>query len=151
MDLTVAQEPARGAQVRELLDEFEAYMTQHAPGEAIAGLTPDELADITSTVFVARDAEGAPMGLGAMKRHGPVGEIKAVYARPEARGQGAGRALLEAIVHQAQAEGLSHMVLRTGRHHPEAWRLFERGRFQRCGPVLDYPEDGRSIFYERTL
>jgi len=151
MDLTVAQESARGGQVREMLDEFETYLAEHAPGEAIAGLTPEELADITSTVFVARDAEGAPVGLGAMKRHGPVGEIKAVYARPHVRGQGAGRAILDAIVHQARAEGLSRIVLKTGRHHPEAWRLFERGGFQCCGPVLDYPEDASSIFYERTL
>lgn len=151
MQVTVAQESARGGQVRELLDEFEAFLAEQSPAEAAGGLTPDELADITSTVFVARDAEGAPVGLGAMKRHGPVGEVKAVYAKPEVRGQGAGRAILDAMVHQAQAEGLGNMVLRTGPHHPEAWRLFERSGFQRCGPVLDYPDDAGSIFYERTL
>jgi putative acetyltransferase len=43
------------------------------------------------------------------------------------------------------------MVLETGNKHPEAWRLYERAGFARCGPVLDYPDSGHSVFYERAL
>lgn len=151
MEFTVAQESARNGQVRELLDEFETYLGAQTPAEERPGLSPEALADITTTVFLARGADGSPAGVGAMKRHGRIGEIMVVYARPEVRGRGAGRALLDAILHQARAEGLSRMVLRTGAHHPEAWRLFERGGFQRCGAVLDYPDTRRSVFYEMPL
>jgi putative acetyltransferase len=42
-------------------------------------------------------------------------------------------------------------VLETGHVHDAAWRVYERGGFTRCGPVLDYPPSDYSIFYEKAL
>jgi putative acetyltransferase len=42
-------------------------------------------------------------------------------------------------------------VLETGHLHNAAWRVYERGGFTRCGPVLDYPDTGYSVFYEKSL
>ena len=33
----------------------------------------------------------------------------------------------------------------------EGWHVYERGGFTRCGPVLDYPDTGWSVFYEKLL
>ena len=35
--------------------------------------------------------------------------------------------------------------------HDAAYRVYERGGFTRCGPVLDYPDTGWSVFYEKAL
>ena len=57
----------------------------------------------------------------------------------------------DAIERLARSEGLDRLVLETGDRHPEAWRLYERGGFSRCGPVLDYPDSPWSVFYEKSL
>ncbi len=33
----------------------------------------------------------------------------------------------------------------------EAYRVYERGGFSRCGAVLDYPDSGYSRFYEKKI
>jgi putative acetyltransferase len=43
------------------------------------------------------------------------------------------------------------LVLETGHVHHAAYRVYERGGFTRCGPVLDYPDTGWSVFYEKEL
>ena len=51
------------------------------------------------------------VGVGALKPVGPAtGEIKRMYVRPAARGQGVGRAILERLIADAWADG--HVVLR---------------------------------------
>ncbi len=59
--------------------------------------------------------------------------------------------ILDEIEALARHEGLSRLVLETGDRHPAAWRVYERGGFTRCGPVLDYPDSAYSVFYEKTL
>jgi putative acetyltransferase len=48
---------------------------------------------------------------------------------------------------------MSRLVLETGEAEgfEPAWRVYERGGFTRCGPVLDYPDSGFSRFYEKKL
>ena len=43
------------------------------------------------------------------------------------------------------------LLLETGHAHEPAWHVYERGGFTRCGPVLDYPDTGWSVFYEKLL
>lgn len=151
MEVTVSQETPLQDDVRDLVAELDAYLAPLTPPDARFGISVDEMANLETTVFVARDENGKAVGMGALKRHGAVGEVKRMYTIPEVRGQRVGRAILDAIVHQARAEGLKGMVLETGNRHPEAWRLYERGGFRRCGPVLDYPDTGHSVFYEMKL
>lgn len=151
MAVRVDQETPLQDEVRALIAELNAYLLTLTPPEAVFHMTVEEMAKIDTTVFVARDEAGRAIGIGALRRHGAVGEVKRMYTRPEERGKGIGRTILNAILHQARAEGLRRMVLETGTRHPEAWRLYERAGFKRCGPVLDYPDTGHSIFYELAL
>ena len=62
-----------------------------------------------------------------------------------------GGLILAEIESLAREEGLTRLVLETGHAHEPAWRVYERGGFTRCRPVLDYPDTGWSVFYEKLL
>ena len=74
-----------------------------------------------------------------------------MYTLPSHRGQHIGGDILALIEARARDEGLTQLVLETGHVHDAAWRVYERGGFTRCGPVLDYPLSDYSIFYEKSL
>ena len=62
-------------------------------------------------------------------------------------GDRVGGRILDRIEAFARAHGLTRLVLETGHVHHAAYRVYERGGFTRCGPVLDYPDTGWSVFY----
>jgi len=142
-----------GADIRALIDELNAVLSALSPPEACYMMSVEDMAEADTTVFIARDAEsGAALGCGALRRHAAgIGEVKRMYTRPAAQGRGVGGRILTEIEACARAEGLARLVLETGDRHPAAWRLYERGGFTRCGPVLDYPASPYSIFYEKPL
>jgi putative acetyltransferase len=79
------------------------------------------------------------------------GEIKRMFVDFLMRGQGLGRALLEAIETWARTEGLDVLRLETGVRNNEAVALYERAGYKRCGPFGDYQPDPLSIFMEKQL
>ena len=72
---------------------------------------------------------------------------------PEVRGQRVGSRLLQRIESLAREKRLTRLVLETGEApgFEPAFRVYERGGFQVCGAVLDYPDSGFSRFYEKNL
>ena len=80
---------------------------------------------------------------GAM--HGPgEAEIRALAVRPAARGQGAGNALLTAVIEHAAARGVEHLVLATLPAMRTAHRMYEKAGFTRL-PERDWaPGDAQS-------
>lgn len=140
--------------VREMILALNAHLRPLSPAEFQFQLTAEQLAGDDTTVFVARDAAGRAVGMGALRRHGgAIGEVKRMYALPALRGQGVGWRLLAHIIAAARAEGLPRLVLETGVEAamPEAWRLYARAGFTRCGPVLDYPDSDHNAFFELWL
>ena len=77
--------------------------------------------------------------------HGPgEAEIRALAVRPAARGQGAGNALLTAIIELAAAHGVEHLVLATLPAMRTAHRMYEKAGFTRL-PERDWaPGDAQS-------
>ena len=109
------------------------------------------MADEDTTVFIARD-DGLAVACGALRRHpGGVGEVKRMYTIPSYQGSGIGGRILALIEALALEEGSRASVLETGHRHAAAWRVYERGGFTRCGPVLDYPLSEYSVFYEKPI
>ena len=149
-ELTIAVESPLQDDVRALVTELNAALLALTPAEFCYHMKPEELAAPTVTVFVARIA-GRAVAMGALRRHGDVGEVKRMYTRPECQGQGTGGRILSAIEQTARAERLAELVLETGDRHPAAWRVYERAGFSRCGPVLDYPQSPYSVFYKKRL
>ena len=138
-------------EIRTLITELNAALHELTPPEHCYHLTVEQMAEADTTVFVARD-DGCAVACGALKRHpGDVGEVKRMYTRPAWRGRGIGGSIVAEIERFARRESLREILLETGDRHPAAWRVYERAGFKRCGPVLDYPDSGRSVFYKKTL
>jgi putative acetyltransferase len=149
--VVIAIESPLQGDVRELIAELNAVLLGLTPPEHCYHMTPEEMAEDSTTVFVARQ-QGTAIACGALKRHGGgIGEVKRMYTRPECQGRGIGGQILAAIEVLARAEGLKQLVLETGDRHHAAYRVYERAGFRRCGPVLDYPDSGWSVFYEKPL
>lgn len=151
MAITLTTESPLQEEVRELVAELNAHLSSLTPSEFNFFLTPEQMAEQDTTVWVARDS-GRAVACGALKRHTDrIGEVKRMYTRPEWQGQGIGRRVLGEIVSAAMMDGLEELVLETGHQHPSAWAIYEKAGFTRCGPVLDYPDSEYSIFYHKQL
>ncbi len=151
MAVTIAVESPLQDDVRALIAALNAYLLELTPPEFCSHLTVEQMADDRTTVLVARDEHRA-VACGALRRHDAgVGEVKRMYTVPSHQGQGIGGRILQMIEELARAEGVERLVLETGHRHDAAWRVYERGGFTRCGPVLDYPPSGYSVFYEKPL
>ncbi|MFL6690009.1 MAG: GNAT family N-acetyltransferase [Alphaproteobacteria bacterium] len=151
MAISIAVENPLADDIRALITELNAALHALTPPEHCYHLTADQMADPSTTVFIARE-DGVAVACGALKRHADsIGEVKRMYTRPAYQGRGIGGCIVAEIEMLARVEGLRRLVLETGDRHPAAWRVYERAGFHRCRPVLDYPDSGWSMFYEKPL
>jgi GNAT superfamily N-acetyltransferase len=82
--------------------------------------------------------ESQAAGIACMKRiRRDMGEIKRMYVRPEFRGRGIGRVLLEALIAQAQQMGYPTVRGDSARFMKAAHSLYRSAGFQEIEP---YPE-----------
>lgn len=154
MPLSIAVETPLQDDVRALVAELNAYLIPLTPRQFQFQLTVEQMADPFVTLFVARDATGQSVGMGALKDHGGgLGEVKRMYTLPSVRGRRVGSQLLQRIEALARDKGITRLVLETGEAagFEPAYRVYERGGFSVCGAVLDYPDSGYSRFYEKKL
>ena len=153
-DIAIAIETPLQDDVRGMVAALNAYLIPLTPREFQFQLTVEQMAEPAITLFVARDAGGRPVGMGALKDHGDaVGEVKRMFTLPAVRGKRVGARILERIEVLARDKAMSRLVLETGEAagFEPAYRVYERGGFARCGAVLDYPDSGFSRFYEKKL
>jgi len=96
--------------------------------------------------------DGMPAGCGGVKLFNTAyGEIKRMYVRPQYRGLGLGRLMLQHLAEYAQRQGVTVLRLETGIFQTEAIGLYERYGFQRIAPFGAYQDDPLSLFYEKHL
>jgi ribosomal protein S18 acetylase RimI-like enzyme len=69
-----------------------------------------------------------------------IGEVKRMYVKPEFRGQGIGRSLLENIIYEAANIGYSKLLLDTAPFSTEALSLYRSLGFQDTEPYLEKEE-----------
>ena len=151
MAITVQIETPLQDDVRGLIAELNAALLELTPPEFCSHLTVEQMAEPGVTVWIARD-HGQAIACGALKRHSErIAEVKRMYTRPSYRGQGVARRILAEIVNVALEEQIEELVLETGDRHPAAWAIYEKAGFNRCGPVLDYPDSTFSVFYHKQL
>ncbi len=89
------------------------------------------------------------LAIGALKKHGDFAEIKSMRAHPEARGKGAGKAMLTHLIDRAKALGLGSIKLETGSTEvfAPALGLYKSFGFEPCGPFADYiPGDFNKLY-----
>ena len=135
--------------VHELIGELDAYLYSLYPAESVYALDISSLCHPGVLFAVVRDSAGTPVGCGAIVIKPEYGEIKRVYVRPQARGQGVARRLMESLEAKALQNGCRTFMLETGPTQLEALTLYERMGYQSRGPFGDYPEDPFSIFMQK--
>jgi ribosomal protein S18 acetylase RimI-like enzyme len=101
--------------------------------------------------FVLR-LDGTPAGCGGIQLFGKeYGELKRIYVRPQFRGRGLSKRIMEHLETYARERGLPLLRLETGIHQHEAIGLYEALGYRRVGPFGEYRPDPLSIFYEKRL
>lgn len=154
MDVTIDIESPLQDDVRALVAALSDRLSPLSPREFQFGISVDEMADPSTTVFVARDAAGRAVGCGALTVHGGgIGEVKRMFTVPEARGARVAAKTLDAITGRARELDLEWLMLETGAGpaFASAHRLYQRAGFTPRGPFLDYPNSGWSAFFELRL
>ncbi|MFV0624439.1 GNAT family N-acetyltransferase [Sphingomonas sp. ac-8] len=132
------------ADVQALLAQHLAGMHAQSPPESVHALPLEGLRRSDLTFFSARDADGALLGVGALRElDAGHGEIKSMRTVDAARNRGIGAAMLGHLLHVARERGYAQVSLETGTPDgfAPARRLYERHGFTRCPPFADYRED----------
>ena len=135
--------------VYSLFGELDAYLYSLYPAENVYALDLSSLMHPSVLFAVARNAAGASVGCGAMVMTPEYGEVKRMYVRSEARGQGFARRLIESLEAKAVQQGCRTFMLETGPTQPEALIVYERLGYQYRGAYGDYPDDPLSVFMEK--
>jgi GNAT superfamily N-acetyltransferase len=134
MALTVRDARAVDAEdIARLLDQL-GYPT------ALEAVTPrlERLAVVGDRVLVADD-EGQVVGLGhlqvspTLERERPAARIGALIVDETHRGQGVGRALVQALEDEARLRGCGLLFLTTGAQRDDAHTFYERVGFEQTG------------------
>jgi ribosomal protein S18 acetylase RimI-like enzyme len=144
--------PEDAAAIAQLLHRFNTEFDAETPGVESLRVNAGRLLEAGEmTVLLAGER---PDGLALLRLRGSVwrGEPEAylqeLYAVPEHRGQGIGRALLEATMTTARHAGASSIDLATGEDDAAARALYESAGFTNFEASPGRP---RMLFYEREL
>ena len=150
-------EIARAAtdEVRVLVGELEAELAAEYPPEQRHGLDIAAIFQPHIRFFIAR-LRGAAVGCGGVALFADYAEVKRMYVRDNARGQGVADAILARIEVEARRAGLALLRLETGDRQLAAMRLYARAGFRECPAFGGYasmaPQSiATSVFLEKTV
>jgi ribosomal protein S18 acetylase RimI-like enzyme len=138
--------------VGRLLHDFNTEFEEPTPGPGRMAHRVRELMESGDIVVLLAGTD--PLGLAVLRFRPALwttaldAYLEELYVVPERRGQGLGRALLEAAIEHARREGAVHMDLNTEEDDVAARALYERLGFDNRGGRPDGPP---SYYYEREL
>jgi ribosomal protein S18 acetylase RimI-like enzyme len=140
------------ADIGRLLHDFNTEFGDHTPGpEAVAKRIGELIESGDVTVLLGGDG---PDGLALMRFRPSLWSetldcyLEELYVVPERRGQGLGRALMEAAMDHARERGAGYMDLGTAETDTAARALYEKLGFDNHEGKPDGPVN---YFYERQL
>ena len=139
---------------RELLEEYFAERAMTFPGQYRPAFPERGVFQPPAGVFLVVADEGEALGCGGIRRiaDGPLGaryEVKHVYLRPAARGNGWGRMLLDELERRARIWDADELVLDTHDTLEAAGGLYTAAGFTEVEPYNDNPNATR--WYGRLL
>ena len=129
--------PTATDEVRALVGELEAVLAAEYPPEQRHGLDLAAIFQPHIRFFIAR-LHGAAVGCGGVALFPDYAEVKRMYVRDTARGQGIADAILGRIEDEVRRAGLSLLRLETGTRQIAAMRLYARAGFRACPAFGDY-------------
>jgi len=127
---------------RELEDTYGELQKAYAP----LNLLPD-----SAHVLVAK-MDGREMGSGCLKRISDHQcEVKRVFVRPEMRGKGISKGIVQELEIWARELGFRELILETGIRQIPAIRLYEEAGFHRIENYGEYAGNTNSICMKKVL
>ena len=151
MPTVITPERPDTADARALIDELEAELVPLYPSESRHGYAVEKLLAQRVAFYVIRH-DGAPAGCGGVQLFDTdYAELKRMYVRPEFRGLGLAKALLDKLADHALGGGVKCLRLETGVHQHAAIALYTRYGFREIPPFGDYEDDPLSRFFEFPL
>jgi len=153
--LRIDRAPAPTDDIRALIAELDRTLAELYPPEQRHGLVLDAIFQPHIRFFLARSEAGA-VGCGGIALFSDFAEVKRMYVRPSARGQGVAQAVLARLETEAREAGCDVLRLETGESQQAAIRLYERAGFSRRTAFGDYATMppamiATSIFFEKRL
>ena len=150
-EISIAPEDPRQHDVRRIIAESGAYLQELYPSESNHLVDVDALA-ASDAVFLAARRNGELLGSIAFRIIAPGhAEIKRMFVRAQARGNGLGRRLLAAVEDAARQRNVDRISLETGIRQPEAIALYRASGYRDCPPFGTYREDPLSLFMTKRL
>ncbi len=147
----ITQEHPATPDATALIAELDAHLEPLYPSESRHGFSVQKLIADSVAFFVIR-VDGAPAGCGGIKLFGTnYGELKRMYVRPQFRGLGLAKLLLDHLANFARSHKVGVLRLETGIHQHAAIGLYERMGFQRIPPFGEYRDDPVSRCYEKRI
>ena len=148
--LIVAERPDTADAVM-LIDELEQHLAPFYPATSRHGYSVEKLIKQGVAFFVAR-VDDVPAACGGVQFFGAeYGELKRMFVRPQFRGLGLAKLMLEHLEQYAREHGVYLLRLETGIHQKEAIGLYERMGFQNIPPFGEYTDDPLSKFFEKKI
>jgi GNAT superfamily N-acetyltransferase len=134
---------------RVLIGELDAALAAICGDSGSGSFDPADVRGPGSVFLVARSADGAAVGCGALRPLAPgVAELKRMYARP---GSGAGPCLLAALEGQALAFGYRELCLSTRRVNVRAVAFYARNGYSAIGNYGRYVGRDESVCLGKRL
>lgn len=150
-DVSIVPEDPLSALAASLVDELYDELVERYGDPGNGPFRPEDVTGPRSVFLVAR-LDGRVVGCGGLREEAPdIAEVKRMYVRPEARGEGLGRRLLVELEGQAVRMGFKRIRLETGIPQPEALGLYESSGYRRIPNYGEYKDDSRTVSFEKDL
>lgn len=151
MATSITPERPDTSEAQALIAELEDELAPLYPSESRHGYSVERLLVEAVAFFLIRE-DGVPAGCGGVKLvETEYAEVKRMYVRPQFRGLGLARLMLDHLTNYAQRHAVRVLRLETGIHQRDAIRLYEGMGFQQIPPFGEYKEDPLSRFYEKRI
>jgi len=150
---SIATDDPRREDVLTLLQRHLDFARSTSPPEDTHALDLSGLLHPGITFLSLRD-EGRLLAIGALKSLDETHvELKSIHTAEEARGNGAGRAIVEELIATARRNGATRVSLETGSMEAFApsRALYRRLGFVECEPFGDYSPSRNSTFMTLEL
>lgn len=146
---------APSPEIFELIGALDAELSPHYTPEQRHAISLDALFKPPVRFFLAWTEDGA-QGCGGVALFSDFAELKRMYVRDSARGQGIADALLARLTQEAADAGLDLLRLETGTAQARALRFYERSGFAYCAAFEPYASlqasaIATSLFMEKRI
>jgi putative acetyltransferase len=149
--ISIAAETPGQPEILALLKQSDAFSEARYPRTSSYLVSAEFLAQPHVRFMVAR-MDGVAVGCGALVlADDHSAEIKRMIVDEAHRGQGIGRAVLDALEAAGKDAGVKVIRLETGPQNHDALTLYRRYGYHERGPFGAYPEDPHSVFMEKAV